>query len=86
MNYKSVMPIWIAFLLLVSVFIANLNSANAPDIHTWEMQEIVLQAEGKYENFYTDVTCWIDLTGPEFSKRIYGFWDGANIFKVRFVA
>ncbi|HQE95667.1 MAG TPA: DUF4038 domain-containing protein [Candidatus Marinimicrobia bacterium] len=86
MNYKSVMPIWIAFLLLVSVFIADLNSANAPDIHTWEMQEIVLQAEGEYENFYTDVTCWIELTGPEFAKRIYGFWDGANIFKVRFVA
>ena len=54
--------------------------------HTWEMQEISLRAEQTYDNYYTDVTCWIELTGPDFSKRIYGFWDGDKIYKFRIVA
>ena len=27
-------------------------------------------------NPYTDVVCWIDLEGPGFARRVYGFWDG----------
>ena len=50
------------------------------------MQEIVLKAEKQYENYYTDATCWVELKGPDFSKRVYGFWDGGNIFIVRVVA
>ena len=50
------------------------------------MQEISLRAEQTYDNYYTDVTCWIELTGPDFSKRIYGFWDGDKIYKFRIVA
>ena len=74
------------FLFFSHVFIDNVNATDASDIHTWEMHEIVLKAEKEYENYYTDVTCWIDLEGPDFSKRIYGFWDGDNIYLVRFVA
>jgi hypothetical protein len=55
-------------------------------IHVWEMVEITLQAEKQHANYYTEVTCWVDLEGPEFKKRVYGFWDGDNIFKVRVVA
>ncbi len=55
-------------------------------IHVWEMQEISLNASGTYNNYYTDVTCWVDLKGPDFSKRIYGFWDGADVFRFRVVA
>ncbi|MFO7369149.1 MAG: DUF5060 domain-containing protein [Bacteroidales bacterium] len=54
--------------------------------HAWEMQEIVLQAEKQYTNYYTDVTCWVDLKGPGFSKRIYAFWDGGNTYIARIVA
>ncbi len=50
------------------------------------MQEITLNTEKTYDNYYTDVTCWVNLQGPDFSKRIYGFWNGGNIFKIRFVA
>jgi len=32
------------------------------------------------------VTCWVELKGPNFSQRVYGFWDGGNTFKVRVVA
>jgi len=54
--------------------------------HVWETQEITLRAARDYENPYVDVVCWIDLEGPGFEKRVYGFWDGGRIFKVRFVA
>jgi hypothetical protein len=64
----------------------NVKAGNVSDIHTWEMHEIVLKAEKKYRNYYTEVTCWVDLNGTDFSKRIYGFWNGENIFIVRIVA
>ena len=73
-------------LLLVSGSLPGQAGVEHPLIHTWEMQEISLQAEKEYNNYYTDVTCWIDLEGPGFAKRIYGFWDGGNVFKVRYVA
>lgn len=50
------------------------------------MQEITLRTATPHDNYYEEVTVWIELTGPDLSKRIYGFWDGDNIFKVRFVA
>jgi len=55
-------------------------------LHVWEMKEICLTASQEYENPYTDVDCWVELTGPDFHKRVYGFWDGENRFKVRIVA
>lgn len=55
-------------------------------IHPWQMQEIVLHAEKNYANHYTDVDMWVQLTGPGFDKRIYGFWDGDNRYLVRLVA
>ncbi|MDR3527643.1 MAG: DUF5060 domain-containing protein, partial [Rhizomicrobium sp.] len=56
------------------------------EVHVWEMQEIVLAAQKDYANPYTDVTVWIDLKGPGFAKRVYGFWDGGRTFRIRFVA
>jgi hypothetical protein len=55
-------------------------------IHTWELQEIELRSSGAYANPYTDVDCWVELKGPGFAKRVYGFWDGGNTFRVRVVA
>jgi hypothetical protein len=62
------------------------DTGNGGKMHTWELAEITLKSEKEYSNPYTEVTCWVDLTGPDFSKRVYGFWDGDNIFKVRVVA
>ena len=39
-----------------------------------------------YNNAYTNVIVWVDLTGPGFNKRVYGFWDGGETFRVRIVA
>src|SRR5512133_640716 len=52
----------------------------------WEKQEATLTAVNSYANPYTDVTVWVDLDGPGFHKRVYGFWDGGDTFRVRLVA
>lgn len=55
-------------------------------IHMWDVYEIMLTSDQIFENPYTDVTVWVDLEGPNFKKRIFGFWDGGNIFKIRLTA
>jgi len=52
----------------------------------WEVLELVLYAERDYQNPYMEVDVWIDLKGPGFEKRVYGFWDGENRFRIRFTA
>ena len=61
--------------------------ASAPrPAHVWELQEIELRSSRTYANPYVDVECWVELKGPGFSKRVYGFWDGGDVFRVRLVA
>jgi len=50
------------------------------------MREIRLQASRQYTNPYVDVECWVELRGPGFAHRVYGFWDGDDAFRVRMVA
>ncbi len=54
--------------------------------HVWEKTEIVLHSQRSYGSPYTDVEVWMDLTGPGYEGRVYGFWDGDDAFRVRFVA
>ncbi len=58
---------------------------NSP-IHVWEKLEIELQANNEYSNPYMDVDIWVDLQGPNYSQRVFGFWDGGNTYKIRFLA
>ena len=77
------------FLFFIFLFGIPVNSQNSESLlmtHIWEMNEIKLKAEKTYNNYYADVDCWVELKGPGFSKRVYGFWDGGNNFKVRIVA
>jgi uncharacterized protein DUF4038/uncharacterized protein DUF5060 len=60
--------------------------ASAAPVHVWEKQELTFTAARASGNPYTDATVWVDLTGPSFRKRVYGFWDGGRTFKVRVVA
>ena len=62
------------------------KSTQHQQVHPWETQEIVFIAEKTYQNFYTDVDIWVQLKGPGFDKRVYGFWDGGNRYMVRLVA
>ena len=61
-------------------------AAPAATVHAWEKQELTFTSARSFHNPYTDVTVWVDLTGPNFKKRIYGFWDGGNTFRVRLLA
>lgn len=55
-------------------------------VHVWEKQELVLTAQRSYTNAYTQTRAWVDLQGPGFQKRIYGFWDGEQTYRVRLLA
>lgn len=70
------------------IFIATLSGIHftALAAHVWEMQELTFFARNSYKNPYTEVTVWVDLSGPGFNKRVYGFWDSGNVFRVRVVA
>ena len=62
--------------ICLSVFLAVLSSeaviAAAP-VHAYEKVELTFVAAVKHSNPYTDVEVWVDLKGPHFSKRCYGF-------------
>jgi hypothetical protein len=55
-------------------------------VHAWETREITLHAQRAYANPYVDVECWVELRGPGFARRVNGFWDGGDTFRVRVVA
>jgi hypothetical protein len=74
---------------VVTAFGLALGAASplaAQPTHVWQMREITLHAAGRYANPYADVECWVELRGPGFAKRVYGFWDGGDVFRVRVVA
>lgn len=73
-------------ILQISVGLALPAAGIHAAMHVWEMQEITLGAEKQYSHPYVDVLCWVDLKGPGFAKRIYGFWDGGHVWRVRVVA
>ena len=79
------MPRHSAWILLLAVLFFG-SAAAAADIHVWEKQELTFTASQSFANPYTDVTVWVDLSGPGFQKRIYGFWDGGQTFRVRVIA
>ena len=54
--------------------------------HCWEQIELVFTAQSEFANPYMDVDVWVDLKGPGFEKRVYGFWDGGQTYKVRVAA
>jgi len=64
-------------------------AAASPDIavvHVWQKQELTFTAARSFTNAYTQGTVWVDLDGPNFKKRVFGFWDGGQTFRVRLVA
>ena len=70
-------------LLLASLVV---SPAAARPVHVWEKQELTFTATRNVPNPYTDVTLWVDLNGPGFHKRVYGFWDGGRTYRVRMLA
>jgi hypothetical protein len=52
----------------------------------WEKVELRFHLRKSYENPYTNLVGWVDLEGPGFRKRCYGFWNGGDEFVVRVTA
>jgi hypothetical protein len=73
-------------LLVVCCPPAALSRLQSGEVHVWEVQEITFAAARDYANPYVEVDCWVELEGPGFRRRVYGFWDGGRTFKVRVVA
>jgi hypothetical protein len=62
------------------------ETARSQTSHLWEKRELVFTSQNSFANPYTDATMWVDLDGPGFHKRVYGFWNGGKEFCVRVVA
>lgn len=54
--------------------------------HLWEKIELTFISQTSYQDPYNEVDVWVELNGPNFRKRVYGFWDGGNEFRVRILA
>lgn len=76
----------INFCLLSTLIILTCVCAKPRELHVWELNEITLKAKNSYENPYSEVDVWVHLKGPDFDKKVWGFWDGDNVFKVRMIA
>ena len=55
-------------------------------VKVWAKLDLVFPSAGSFPNAYTDVLVWVDLEGPGFAKRVYGFWNGGTEFVVRVLA
>lgn len=54
-------------------------------VHVWEAAELEFAAETSYDNCFLEVELQVEFCGPRGEKlRVPGFWDGANVWKVRF--
>ena len=69
-----IMRSMVSFILVWTAFGAPASGA----AHVWEKQELTFTAAQSFVSPYTEVTVWVDLTGPNFKKRVYGFWDGED--------
>ena len=84
---KGDKPMRIMKQLMFALFFASSSILTAHNsVHVWEKQELTFTAANSYKNAYTEVIVWVDLTGPGFNKRVYGFWDGGQTFHLRVVA
>jgi len=77
---------FLALCVSLVVLTGAFNCAQAKTYNVWEKIEITLNARKSYENPYTQTEVCVDIEGPEFKKRCYGFWDGGRVFRVRILA
>jgi hypothetical protein len=58
--------IWLTLLLTATApLVPSVRGA-----HVWEKQELTFTAARAYTNAYTEAVVWVDLTGPNFKKRV----------------
>lgn len=73
--------------MLLILLLAILNAVPAQQAATpkWSVKEILLTANGQYNNPYTDAGVKAIFTGPQKQQQtVAGFWNGDNNFIIRF--
>ncbi|WP_375599108.1 DUF4038 domain-containing protein [Devosia sp. Naph2] len=55
-------------------------------VKVWSKLDLVFTANGTFGNAYADALLWVDLEGPGYSRRVYGFWNGGSEWVVRVLA
>ena len=73
-------------MITLTVVSCSGTSEDVKSYHVWEKIEITLTSRKTIENPYRDMTVWVDLKGPGFNKRCFGFWDGGKTFRIRITA
>lgn len=88
MSLRFPRPVYFLFIFptLASWVAGQPEAVETETTKVWQLVELEFEAETPIENPYTDVRLWVDLHGPDYKKRVTGFWDGGRIFKVRIVA
>jgi hypothetical protein len=82
--YKIRLNFVLKLIFLWAISIASVK-AQSTKYHTWETIEITLISDKDYANPYTDVEVWAEWSGPNFKKKVWGFWDGGRNYKIRLV-
>ena len=83
---KSAAALRVAAIWLMASVAGAGQAEHTGPAHVWEKQELTFTAARTFANPYIDATVWVDLSGPGFKKRVYGFWDGGQTFRVRVLA
>jgi len=60
------------------------NTSSVIKTETYQMSELVLLSDSTYNDPYRDVDVSLKLTNGTTTYNIPGFWDGGNIWRVRF--
>jgi hypothetical protein len=61
------------------------HELRSPEVPQWSVHEITLTARDGYNDPYTDAGVSATFNGPDHAqKHVQGFWDGADVWRVRF--
>lgn len=72
-------------LLFAVSFVACQDKETPVEVQQWTTYEIRFESNKSYRNGYTDVDMWVRFTSDEGNTLLRpGFWDGGQIWKVRF--
>ncbi|MEM7654700.1 MAG: DUF4038 domain-containing protein [Bacteroidota bacterium] len=71
--------------LLLCALACGPTQKSLPEVEQWTTYEISLEAQGTYDNPYTEVSLWATFTSESGQQmKRPAFWDGGNTWNIRF--
>ncbi len=74
-----------SFLLTTTVAFCSSQPALSPNVEQWGMKEVTLHSNRVYKNPFKDVTLNAQFTCADGKTVVSGFYDGNDVWKVRFM-